>query len=83
MPQRCLDCDKVTLPNDETGESAKQCAHCQSLKLECDHPSGHYDQEKRCFVCGTCGHEYHHGLKQLRTLAQSHSSLSELGKLLN
>ncbi len=82
MPQRCLDCNNVTLPNDDTKESAKQCEHCLSTNLECDHPSGHYCNERYCFVCGVCGNESYHGLKELRKLTHNNSSLSDLKELL-
>ncbi len=82
MPQRCLDCNNVTLPDDDTGLSASICEHCSSTNLECDHPSGEYVKEKQCFVCSTCGHEYRAGLMQLRKLAENNHSLSQLTKLL-
>lgn len=82
MPQRCLDCNQVTLPNDDTGLSAFTCEHCGSTNLTCDHPSSHYDKEKRCFVCSTCGYEHKRGLKQLQKLAENNESLSQLAKLL-
>ena len=83
MPQKCLDCNKVILPNDDTGLSATACKYCGSTKLVCDHPSGHFDPIKGCFVCGTCGHEYRSGVKQLRKLAEGNNSLSKLAKLLD
>lgn len=83
MPKRCLDCDRVTLPNDESGLSATNCEHCGSVKLTCDHPSGHYVQDRNCFVCSTCGYEYQNGLKQLRKLAEKNNNLSQLANLLN
>lgn len=82
MPQQCLDCNNVTLPNDDTRKSATQCEHCLSTNLECDHPSGHYCTEKRCFVCHICGHEYNRELKELRKLADNTASLSCLKQLL-
>ncbi len=82
MPQRCLDCNQVTLPKDDTFKSATQCDYCGSINLECDHPSGEYIKGKQCFVCSTCGHEYRGGLTQLRKLAESNDSLSQLAKLL-
>lgn len=68
MPKKCLDCNKVTLPNDDNGLSAINCEHCGSDKLTCDHPSNHYVQEKGCFVCSTCGYESKNGLNKLRKL---------------
>ncbi len=68
MPKRCLDCQKITLPDDITGVAANQCEHCQSHNLECDHPSSQYNKTKKCFVCSTCGHEEQEGLKNLTYL---------------
>ncbi|WP_283392628.1 hypothetical protein [Photobacterium phosphoreum] len=83
MPKKCLDCDEVTLPNDDTRLSAIKCEHCGSEKLTCDHPSGHYVPDKGCFVCSTCGFEYQNGLKQLRKLAERNINLSQLANFLN
>lgn len=77
MPQRCLDCEKVTLPTHDTGISATQCEHCQSINLECDHPSSEYSKEKCCFVCSTCGHEDNSGLKTLRKFGEHYSKWSK------
>lgn len=82
MPQRCLDCNQVTFPNDNTGLAASTCEHCGSTNLTCDHPSSYYDKVKRCFVCSTCGYEHKRGLKQLQKLAKNNESLSQLAKLL-
>jgi len=82
MPQRCQDCQKVTLPNDISGESALQCEHCKSINLECDHPSGYYSKDKCCFICSTCDHEYHAGLKNLRKYVRKNTALPELKELL-
>ena len=83
MPQRCLDCNKVTLPDDNTGQSVNQCKHCQSFNLVCDHPSGSYSKDKKCFVCSTCGYEYHHELKSLRKYAKTNTDFSTIYELLN
>jgi DNA-directed RNA polymerase subunit RPC12/RpoP len=82
MPQRCQDCQKVTLPDDVTEKSATQCQHCQSMNLECDHPSGYYSKTKYCFICSTCGHEYYSGLKSLRKFARNNTRLPEFKKIL-
>ena len=76
-------CNKVTLPDDNTGKSVNKCEHCQSFNLICDHPSGSYSKEKKCFVCSTCGYEYHHGLNSLRKYAKANTDLSKLHTLLN
>lgn len=83
MPKKCMDCHKVTLPNNDTGVSATKCKYCGSDKLTCDHPSGHFDQDRGCFVCSTCGYEYQNGVKQLRKLAERNINLSQLANLLN
>lgn len=83
MPKKCLDCDEVTLPNDDTGISETTCQYCGSTNLVCDHPSGYFDPQKGCFVCSTCGYEYKSGVRQLRKLAEDNYALTQLAKLLN
>ena len=83
MPKRCLDCDRVTLPNDSTGKSVKQCSYCLSTKLECDHPSSSYSKEKRCFICGTCGYEDHNEVERVKKHLNANPTLSKIFNLLS
>lgn len=66
---KCKNCLELWFIDEHGDDQKPKCWHCGSLNLECDHPGGFFSKEKQCFLCSSCGLEWHNNIDKIRQFA--------------